>query len=48
MTKRNNGVLVNFIIQQLDLAKLLSFLCVSVSLVRGKYEGMKENKKNIF
>ena len=47
-TKKIHWCLVNLIIQQLLLTKLPSFLCTSITLVRGKYEGMKKNKKRLF
>ena len=43
------GVLVNFIIQELiGFSQTAQLFCVSVSLVRVKYEGTRQNKKHIF
>ena len=40
--KSGNGVLVNFIIQELKFCKIAQLFFVSVSLVRGKFEGTRE------
>ena len=41
--------LVNFFILEVDFAKLVKKFCVSLSLMRGKYEGMRKKiKKNVF
>ena len=41
-------VTVNFIIEKLKFCKITQLFLVSVPLVRGKYEEMRENKKHIF